>query len=148
MKGSDGDVALARLEDQIAWYDAKSAFHQRWFKLLKATQLVLVAAVPVVATLGLTGWVTALVGALLMVLEGVQQLNQHQHNWMSYRSTCEKLKHEKYLFQAKAGPYAKTAEPARLLAERTEGLVSQEHAEWTERREEAAEELQDVSSLS
>jgi hypothetical protein len=27
--------AEARLEDQIAWYDAKSQHNQRWFKLLE-----------------------------------------------------------------------------------------------------------------
>lgn len=142
------DVAVSRLEDQIAWYDAQSTYHKRWFKRLKVTQLTAVAAVLVLAALDSTGWPTALVGALLMVLEGLQQLNQHQQNWMSYRSTCEALKHEKYLFRAVAGPYAKAAQPARLLAERTEGLVSQEHADWTERREEAADELQELSSLS
>lgn len=142
------DVAVARLEGQIAWYDAQSTYHKRWFKRLKVTQLTAVAAVLVLAALDLTGWPTAFVGALLMVLEGLQQLNQHQQNWMSYRSTCEALEHEKYLFRAMAGPYATAAQPARLLAERTEGLVSQEHADWTERREEAADELQEVSSLS
>lgn len=133
---------------KIAWYDAQSTYHKRWFKRLKVTQLTAVAAVLVLAALDSTGWPTALVGAFLMVLEGLQQLNQHQQNWMSYRSTCEALKHEKYLFRAVAGPYAKAVQPARLLAERTEGLVSQEHADWTERREEAADELQELSSLS
>lgn len=149
MKASEaGDVALARLDDQIAWYDAKSAFHKRWFKWLKGAQLLMAAAVPVIATTDLLGWLTGPFGALIVVLEGFQQLNQHQQNWISYRSTCESLKHERHLFQAGAGPYANASQPARLLAERTEGLVSQEHADWVERREEAAEELQAASSLS
>lgn len=139
------DVALARLADQVAWYDAKSTFHQRWFKRLKGLQLVAAALVPVFATLDLTGWLTASLGGLLMVLEGVQQLNQHQQNWVSYRSTCESLRHEEHLFRAAAGPYGKAADPARLLAERVEGLISQEHADWVERREDTAEELQDMS---
>lgn len=142
------DAALARLGDQITWYDAKSVFHQRWFKRLKGLQLVAAALVPVFATLDLMGWLTASLGALIMVLEGVQQLNQHQQNWVSYRSTCESLRHEEHLFRAEAGPYGKATDPARLLAERVEGLISQEHADWVERREEAAEQLEDASSVS
>lgn len=149
MQASDAsDAALARLDDQIAWYDAQSTRHKRWFKWLKGAQLLAVAAVLVLAPFDLPGWPNAVLGAVLMMLESLQQLNQHQQNWVSYRSTCESLKHERHLFQVGAGPYAKSSQPARLLAERTEGLVSQEHADWVERREEAAEELQEVSSLS
>jgi hypothetical protein len=70
------------------------------------------------------------------VLEGVQQLQQYQQNWTSYRSTCEQLKHEKFLFLARAGPYA-TGDPAKQLAERVESLVSQEHAAWVSQREDS-----------
>jgi len=70
-------------------------------------------------------------------LEGVQQLFQFQQNWVSYRSTCEALKHEKFLYLATAGPYATAERPQALLAERVEGLVSQEHAKWAAQQEEA-----------
>jgi hypothetical protein len=74
-------------------------------------------------------------GALIVVLEGLQQLQQYQQNWTSFRSTCERLKHEKFLFAARAGPYAAAPRPGALLAERVEGLVSQEHAAWVSHRE-------------
>jgi hypothetical protein len=49
------------------------------------------------------------------------------------------LAHEKFLYLARAGPYADAARPMALLAERVEGLVSQEHAAWvSEQREDAA----------
>ena len=51
---------------------------------------------------------------------GVQQLRQYQQNWTSYRSTCERLKHEKYLYAAQAGPYTAAPRPQSLLAERVE----------------------------
>ena len=70
-----------------------------------------------------------------MVLEGLQQLQQYQQNWTTYRSTCERLKHEKYLFLARAGSYRTAKRPDALLAERVEGLVSQEHAKWVSARE-------------
>jgi Protein of unknown function (DUF4231) len=137
----DGSPAQARLEDQIAWYDAKSGHNQRWFKLLKVCQIVVAAAIPVAAAADAPAWLMGGGGALIVVLEGLQQLQQYQQNWTTYRSTCERLKHEKYLFAARAGPYAAVARPDALLAERVEGLVSQEHAAWVSHREEAGRQL-------
>jgi uncharacterized protein DUF4231 len=101
-----GDPTFDRLEAQIDWYDRRSRTNQRLFKLVKGVQLIAAAAIPVVATLDAHPAIPAALGALIVVLEGVQQLNQYQQNWSAYRSTCEALKHEKYLFLAHAGPYA------------------------------------------
>ena len=81
------------------------------------------------------GWTGGL-GVLITVLEGTLHLNQYQQNWTAYRSTCESLKHEKYVFLAKASPYAGVADPRALLAERVESLVSQEHAKWASSQQE------------
>ena len=67
------------------------------------------------------------------------QLNQYQQNWASYRSTAEALKHEKHLFLGEAGPYRNAESPKPLLADRIEGLVSQEHAKWVFTREETVQ---------
>jgi hypothetical protein len=91
------DPTVQRLEDQIEWYDRKSGENQRRFKLLKGVQLVAAATIPVAATFGAHPAVAATLGAIIVVVEGVQQLNQYQQNWITYRSTCEALKHEKYL---------------------------------------------------
>ena len=129
--------AEARVEDQSAWYDAKSQHNQRWFKLLKVCQIITAAAIPVAAGASAPAWLVGGAGALIVVPEGLQQLQQYQQDWITYRSTCERLKHEKFVFAARAGPYA-SSEPEALLAERVESLVSQEHAAWVSQREEAA----------
>ena len=129
------DVTLQRLEDQIAWYDRKSGIAQRRFKVLKGSQLAFAAAIPVVATLDIHAGVAGTLGGLIVVLEGMAQLNQYQQNWQAYRSTCEALKHEKYTFLARAGPYAELRKPLPLLADRIEGLISQEHAKWVSAQE-------------
>ncbi len=134
------DVTFARLEDQIAWYDRKSTDNQRRFKLLKVAQLIVAAAIPVAAVADASGLVTGSLGAVVLIFEGLQQLNQYQQNWITYRSTCEALKHEKYLYLAQAGPYRGVRDPGAVLAERIEGLISQEHAKWASSREEAAAE--------
>lgn len=128
------DPTLGRLNDQISWYDRKSTSHKRYFNALKIVVIVAAAAIPFLAALPLevqlSRIITAALGALIVVLEGIQQLFQLQTNWILYRSTCESLKHEKYLFLAAAGPYGAAQNPHSLLAERIESLVSQETAKW------------------
>jgi hypothetical protein len=132
---------LARLEDQIRWYGSRSTRNQQRFKAVKALQLLAAATIPVVATIGAHAAIPAALGAAVVVLEGLMQLNQYQQNWLTYRSTAEALKHEKYLYLGDAGPYAGAAEPRALLADRIEGLISQEHAKWVSTREESAQAL-------
>ena len=126
-----GDPTWERLEDQLGWYDRKSVAAQQAYKRLKVVELVIAAAVPVLAGLQVPAALTATAAALVVIAEGVQQLYQWQTNWVLYRSTAEALKHEKYLYLAAAGPYT-TPDRRRVLAQRLEGLVSQEHAKWTE----------------
>lgn len=135
---------MVRLDDQISWYDGKSERAQRWFKTLKIIQLVVAGAIPLVAVFALPApdKITAILGLLILVVEGLQQLNQYQANWISYRSTCESLRHEKYLFLALAGPYANVESPLRSLADRIEGLISQEHAKWITTQESVNRESQ------
>lgn len=131
----DEDSGYARLEDQIRWYDGKSGSNQWWFKRLKVLEIAAAAAVPVTAGF-LPSWVPAMLGAAIVIVEGVQAINQYQHNWESYRSTCEALRHEKFLFMGRADPYDLPDDEARkLLAQRVESLVSREHAKWVANRQ-------------
>jgi hypothetical protein len=127
------DVTLDRLQDQIDWYDRKSSFNQKAYRRLKVCTMAAAALVPVLASVKDAHWpeVTAALGVLIVILEGLQQIYQFHSNWIAYRSTCEALKHEKFLYLAKAGPYVKAENPRVLLAEQVESLVSQEHAKWT-----------------
>ena len=124
------DPTWERLEDQIGWYDRKSGDNQRLYKWLKLLEIAVAAVLPVVAAVHSPVWVTGGLAAVIVILEGVQHLYQFQSNWITYRSTAEALKHERYLYLAYAGPYSE-GDRHRQLAERLEGLVSQEHAKWT-----------------
>ncbi len=123
-------AAWDRLETQIKWYGSHARSNKRWYMRIKLVQIVSAAVIPVIAAADLAVWVAGALGALVVVLESVQQLFQFHSNWTSYRSTSEALKHEKYLYVANAGAYATAKDPAALLAERIEGRVSQEHAAW------------------
>lgn len=126
--------AWFRLENQLAWYSSKSKHNQRWYKSLKIAQVLLALLVPVTSLMpSVVGkWVAAIAGILIAVFETVQQMNQYSTLWVTYRSTAERLKHEKYLFLSGAGPYRNLSEPESLvlLAERVEEHVSKEHSNW------------------
>jgi uncharacterized protein DUF4231 len=126
------DPIVERLEDQLGWYDKKSRGARNAFKRIKVVEIVSAALIPF-----LTGqpwprvtYVIGGLGVLITVLEGLLHLNQYQENWSSYRNTAEALKHEKYLYLAKAGPYANAADLRGLLAERIEAIMSQENSQW------------------
>jgi len=73
--------------------------------------------------------IVGLLGLVIAAITAVLGLYQFQENWLEYRTTCETLRHEKYLFLAKASPYNKE-EPFLLLVERIEGLISKENTNW------------------
>lgn len=132
-------LTLERLEDQIRWYDGKSAYNRRWHMRLKVATLISASLVPLAAGLvASVPFIAGGLGVMVVVFEGVQQLYQFHTNWVTYRGTCEALRHEKYLFLATAGPYETAARPVSLLAERVESLVSTEHSKWVSQQEQAS----------
>ena len=126
------DPILQRLEDQITWYDRKSLSAQHIYKRMKVTEILAAAVIPFLAGFHFryATLVTGGLGVLITIFEGILHLNQYQQNWTNYRSTCEALRHEKFVYLGNAGPYANAPNPHALLAERVESLVSQEHAQW------------------
>jgi hypothetical protein len=126
--------AWIRLEDQMNWYDHKSCHCQKWYKRLKLVQIILAISIPILSHLpnGWATWLTSIAGGLIAVIEAMQHLNQYSTLWITYRSTAERLKHEKYLFLSEAGPYANLEDAVRFitLSERVEEHVSTEHANW------------------
>src|SRR6266852_1001360 len=140
---STPDVVIDRLEDQIKWYDKESAHSKRMFKRLKTATLAISVSIPLNAAFAtrypaIMGVITGAMRASIALLEGLQQLNQYHQNWITFRSTAEALKHEKFLFLSAAGPYATASNPTAVLAERVESLVSQENAKWSASQEQTA----------
>jgi Protein of unknown function (DUF4231) len=132
------ELTMARLDDQLRWYDRRAKDHQRWYQRLKVAQLVIAAAIPVVAAFGGEAEVAGLLGALIVVIEGLQQLFQFQQNWLRYRAAAQSLEAEKHLYLAGAGPYAGATQPVAVLAERVEQLLSGELTAWSADQREAA----------
>lgn len=140
-----------RLEQQIEWFDRNSARHQRWYRRLKVISIAAAALVPLVASLDEYAVFAGLLGVVLVIVEGLQHINQHHENWIRYRSTCENLRHEKYLYMAGAGSYEgqNDEQALRQLAARVESLLSRERDGWLQLRrsigEQEGESSQSVS---
>lgn len=141
------DSGYGRLETQISWYDSKSGEAQSRYKWVKGAEFIFSAMVPLTAFWN--AGVTAVIGVLVVVLEGLQQLNQWQHNWITYRSTCEALRHEKYSYIGRSGSYEDLdeAQARRALVERVESLISTEHSKWISRQEYELKKLATTPSL-
>ena len=138
-----------RLDTQIDWYDSKSGAAQRMYKISKITIIVSAALIP---TLAMAEWKypVAVLGALIAVLEGLQHLNQWHHNWITYRATCEALRHEKFTYLEMANPYdiEDSSERRKYLVERVESLISTEHSKWIAVQEDTAKNNADEGSRS
>src|SRR3954451_19411620 len=95
------DVVMDRLEDQIRWYGDKSSANQKSYRRMKAAVIISAALIPFVPVFKdylPAAWITGTLGVMITVIEGMLHLNQNQQNWIAYRSTCESLKHEKFLY--------------------------------------------------
>ena len=127
-----------RLDGQIDWYDRKSQWNQRWFKRLQVFQLVAAATIPFMSgyidheELGFCiKFIVGFTGVLIAGAGAVVGLYKFQGNWLEYRTTCESLRHEKYLFLTKTEPYD-ADKPFDLLVKRVESQISKENINWSQ----------------
>ena len=146
------DPTWSRLEAQIEGYERRAAEAQRAYRRLKLVEVVLAALIPFLAGFQdnlavvlppvlhlLPAVLIALLGVLIVVLEGLQHLNQYHQLGLSCRATCAALEREKFLFLADAGPYGATEDKRGHLAERIEKLISNQPAGWASSRAAASQ---------
>lgn len=124
-----------RVDDQINWYDRKSCFNQKWFKRLQVIAILSASTIPFLSAYSSGEDETirvciGILGLLVVAITAVLSLYKFQENWHEYRTTCETLTHEKYLFETKTEPYD-VAEPFSLLVQRVEALISKENSNWS-----------------
>lgn len=123
-----------RLDDQIAWYDRKSASNQAAYKRLRLVEILAATAIPFLAGYSdrdpMIPVAIGGLGVLVAVLAGIMGLYRFQENWTEYRSVCEALQQEKYLFMARAAPFNGEDRFERLVT-RVEGILQAETTGWT-----------------
>lgn len=122
-----------RLDEQINWYDTKSIKNQKVYKRIKILQIISAALIPflssLVADFKYFIYVVSFLGVLVSILEGILSLGKYHENWIEYRSICETLKREKYMFLGKAGVYSENSS-LEVLVERIETIISNENINW------------------
>ncbi|HSB73402.1 MAG TPA: DUF4231 domain-containing protein [Candidatus Methylomirabilis sp.] len=127
---------LERLDPQIAWYDSKSGWNQVWYRRLRFGEIAIACSLSFLVsyadTLAVLKILAGLLGVGVAIIAGILSLFRFQETWIEYRSICEALKREKFLFQARAEPYASDGAAAVFVA-RAEALMGQEHTAWSER---------------
>lgn len=123
-----------RLEHQINWYDSKSIKTQKKYKFFKVITIIISALIPILSFSTFPGQTTKFLvgslGALIAISEGVISLNKYGENWIRYRSICETLKQEKYMYLNKAGVYSDENSDFSFFVERIETIISQENVNW------------------
>lgn len=139
-----------RLQYQIEWYDNESMENQHAFKRLRKAEIIAAALIPFTSGLAaifskatvVFSVLTGLLGVCIAVMSGILSLGQHQEHWIEYRTTCESLKKEKFMFQTGTEPYDGD-DAFQLLVQRVETLVSKENTNWAQYMMRPEEEKED-----
>jgi len=129
------NITLERLEEQVRWHSHNAKWNQDRYKWLKGVEFIAAALVPFFAGWGAYPIVTGLLAVAVVVLEAIQSIYQFQGKGITYQSTAEALKHEKYLWYATAGHYLTARNPEALLAERIAEILYSGHGRYNSEME-------------
>src|SRR6266853_1631174 len=107
------DSVLQYLDGQLDWYDVRGGSNRRMYQRLKIAVVFAAALIPFVSAISVIPvQVAGGLGVLIVVIEQIQQMNQYNANWISYRAVAEKLRRERLLYSARAGAYSAASDPA------------------------------------
>ncbi len=123
-----------RLDFLIEWYRRHAEQERLAYRVLKVLSIGTAAAVSVSAAASSPPVVTATLGAIIVVFEGVQSVFHLHADSVSFAQTKELLIREKALFDARAGSYARSANPDRLLAVQVERIAAAELSAWVDKQ--------------
>ncbi len=127
-----------RVEDQLRYYEKSANKAKRVYTRIQIAIIVLGLLVPVVVNIP-TDWnngveldlairiAVTIMSLALAILNGVSNFRKYGDLWLSYRMTEELLKHEKFLFLARAGKYSEAETAYSEFAQTIESILSAEH---------------------
>jgi hypothetical protein len=127
-----------RLDDQILWYEKKSASNKLRFRI---TQVIIIIASAIIPIINLSApqqsaesalFTTAILGTIVTIVAAFSQMEKYFETWILYRTTVENLKRERFLYMNDAADYSNVGdtEKDRLLIERVEALLSSENSKF------------------
>ena len=124
-----------RLCDQINWYSKKSSRCKRWFYVARTIEIVLASVMTILVTTPVLKnfFLIPFFSLGIVIIVSLLALYKFQELWISYRTTSESLKHEKYLFKTKTPPYNEGGS-FNLLVKNVEKIISSENSLWKQNR--------------
>ena len=132
---TEEEYIAQRLDNQMDWYSRKSSFCQIRYKVLRVVEIIAAALIPFLSGMGekvpYGQWIVGALGVMIALATAAGFLFKYHENWIQYRVTSEQLKHEKFLFATRSGPYT-DQERFQQLVQRVEGLISKEATTWAQ----------------
>jgi hypothetical protein len=128
------DYLKERIDDQIEWLSSASGNSQKWFKILRAAEIVMGCAIAYLvshANLMPVQVLTGAMGVAVAAIGGLLSLYRFQEKWVRYRVTSENLKREKFFFLTGTAPYD-ADEKFQILVTRVEAILAVENVQWEE----------------
>lgn len=124
-----------RVEPEIKWYSKKSSQCQRRYKLFQIIEIILAALIPLLSSYTdqytIMAFVVGLFGASIAIIESITKLYKYHENWIQYRTTCELLKYQKYLYLTSSYPYNDKEETKEnIFVKNIESIISSENNQW------------------
>jgi len=124
-----------RVDDQLEWYEKKSADNKKWYHRLQLLTLIAAAAIPIISLSSPdynVRLLVAIIGSITAIAAGIVTLFQFKDLWIDYRSTAERLKYEKFLFLTGSAPYQNDDAFSEFVT-RIESIIIQENRSWNEK---------------
>ena len=126
-----------RYWDQVKFYDSKAVRNQAIYRRMQWALIILAALTPVLIQIkqasifGINfGFLATITSVIVVILTAALKTFKYQENWINYRTTCEALKKEKYLFDAALSDYQQSEDREAQFIDRVEALLSREHTIW------------------
>jgi hypothetical protein len=143
----DTDLLWHQLCAYLAWYERAARRARIGYRTTRLLAIVVGSAVTVLAASSAPAILTASLAAVVVVLEGTQQLFQFQVSWIRYRETAETLRRTGHQYAARVPPYD-TGDRRARLAELLDVTVISEGRAWTQAMRRPATPLPATESTS
>jgi hypothetical protein len=124
-----------RVDDQIAWYEKKSAYYKLLSVLSEISLIILSASIPVLV-LFIKGdsdeikVAIAFIASITSIISATSFFFKFKEQWLEYRTVAETLKHEKIFFLTNSGGYTNSQDAYSKFVERIERLISKSTSDW------------------
>ncbi len=122
-----------RLEGQRKWHSDKAGINKNRYHMVEMITIIAGATIPVINVIDFEfisepsiRFLSALIGAVIVVAAGISKLFKFQENWINYRTLSETLKREQEFYRYEVGDYGGQREKQRLkmLVQRVENILA------------------------